>query len=256
MGISGLRIKMGEVGVKLEGTVQPVNPSRKQPPSPLGTQDSFCRASQTLVPMHFTEKLHFPLSIILCLPPCQSSFPTGLGNSHHLMTWINAFARSALGDYALRMVQIVHEIFAKQWHTEIIRQSAWTMWFQGETRCKPALLKGACAAVADLQCSLGMQQLIPTSWHTMQDFPFAIPFSPPFPYISSFFHAFLPSFHKSPRSDQFELQCKCIQAREKDLIQTVPSRIPITSYALDHPKMVTDEEKWHEKKKILGFFFI
>lgn len=124
MGISGLRIKMGEVGVKLEGTVQPVNPSRKQPPSPLGTQDSFCRASQTLVPMHFTEKLHFPLSIILCLPPCQSSFPTGLGNSHHLMTWINAFARSALGDYALRMVQIVHEIFAKQWHTEIIRQSA------------------------------------------------------------------------------------------------------------------------------------
>ena len=41
MGISGLRIKMGEVGVKLEGTVQPVNPSRKQPPSPLGTQDSF-----------------------------------------------------------------------------------------------------------------------------------------------------------------------------------------------------------------------
>lgn len=44
------------------------------------------------------------------------------------MTWINAFARSALGDYALRMVQIVHEIFVKQWlnegHTEITRQSA------------------------------------------------------------------------------------------------------------------------------------
>lgn len=41
MGISGLRIRMGEVGVKLEGTVQPVNPSRNQPPSPLEPQYSF-----------------------------------------------------------------------------------------------------------------------------------------------------------------------------------------------------------------------
>lgn len=127
------------------------------------------------------------------------------------------------------MVQIVHEIFEKQWlnkdHREIISQSvclsACMIPFQSEARCKPVssyshwlllFTHAALSASQQVNCYI----LIHDSGISL-----CASFSPLYFPI---FPCFL-SFHKPPRTGKCELQCKHIQGREKVLSQAMPNCI-------------------------------
>lgn len=69
MGISGLRIKMGEEAAKLESIKQPGNPSRKGTHGVLKTQHSFEEPAKHLYPSITQKNTIYPIPVVLETAP-------------------------------------------------------------------------------------------------------------------------------------------------------------------------------------------